>query len=125
MCITVIGVFILINHKMIFIQGISQKGIPTGCEAVSTVALLQYFGIDIYVDDFIEDYLPCEDFYYQNDKLYGANPHKAFAGNPYKKSSLGCYPEVIMKTLYEMKSNKFANFEDLDFTNVSGVELTD
>lgn len=124
-CITVIGVFILINHKRIFIQGISQKGIPTGCEAVSTVALLQYFGIDIDVDDFIENHLPCQDFYYQNGKLYGANPHQAFAGNPYKKSSLGCYPKVIMKALYEMKSNKFANYENLVFTNASGIKLND
>ena len=92
----------MINHKLISVQGISQKGIPTGCETVSTVALLHYFGIDIDVDDFIENHLPCQDFYYQNGKLYGANRHQAFAGNPYKKSSLGCYPKVIMKALYEV-----------------------
>lgn len=144
------GVFILIHHNidkkiaqpvpsvpenshsnpsrtknMISIQGISQEGIPTGCESVSTVALLQYFGIDIDIAEFIEDYLPCQDFYYQNGELYGANPHEAFAGDPYKKTSLGCYPEVILKALYKMKSREFDNFETLDFANVSGFELDD
>lgn len=147
-CIFIIGVFALIYHnvdkktslsapsisetppvnnvfteKKIPMQGLSQEGIPTGCESVSAVALLQHFGIDIDVDTFIKEYLPCQDFYYKNGELYGANPHEAFAGNPYKKSSLGCYPEVIMKALSKMKSNEFVDMNFLEFQNISGTDL--
>ena len=33
------------------------KQYPTGCESVSAVMLLQYLGIPVLVDDFIEKYL--------------------------------------------------------------------
>lgn len=112
----------MIHHK-ISIQGLSQEGIPTGCESVSTVALLGHWNVDIDIDTFIEDYLPRQDFYRKNDELYGANPHEAFAGNPYKKSSLGCYPEVIKKALHTMQSHGFTGMNVFNFSNISGTDL--
>lgn len=150
MCVFIFGVYMVIHHftdkissqltpdssdivpetntitsprTLISIQGLSQEGIPTGCEAVSTVALLQYLGIDIDVNTFIEDYLPCQDFYYINGDLYGADPHEAFAGNPYNKTSLGCFPKVILKALHQMKSDDYPNFENIEFDMVSGSSL--
>lgn len=110
-------------EKIIPMPGISQEGIPTGCESVSTVTLLQHWGIDIDTDTFIEDYLPCQDFYRENGMLYGANPHEAFAGNPYNKSSLGCYPEVIEESLRNMQDNSFIGMNALEFQNVSATDL--
>lgn len=90
----------------ISIKGLSQEGIPTGCESVSTVAVLQHYGVDITIDEFINNFLPCKEFYKIGSKVYGANPHEYFAGDPYKTASLGCYPKVILKALNEIKMQK-------------------
>lgn len=116
----------------ISIKGLSQEGIPTGCESVSTVAVLQYYGVDITADEFISNFLPCKEFYKIGLKIYGANPHECFAGNPYKTASLGCYPKVILKALNEIKSSievqtadtkKYSRINHLDFKNMSGSDL--
>ena len=108
---------------LIPIQGLSQEGIPTGCESVSTVALLQYLGVEIIIDEFIESFLPCKGFYRKNETLYGPDPNEYFAGNPYEKASLGCYPDVILKALREMKNLGYPGMENLNFRNVSGTDL--
>ena len=116
----------------ITVKGLSQEGMPTGCESVSTVAVLQYYGVDITADDFINNFLPCKEFYKIGSKIYGANPHEYFAGNPYKTTSLGCYPEVILKALNEIKSStavqtadikKYSGINNLDFKNKTGSSL--
>lgn len=107
----------------ISMHGLSQDGIPTGCESVSTVALLQHLGIEITIDEFIDNFLPCQGFYRQNGMLYGPDPNEYFAGNPYETSSLGCYPDVILKALREMKRSGYPGMENLNFRNVSGTDL--
>lgn len=111
------------TSHLLSLTGLSQDGIPTGCESVSTVAALQYQGIDISIDEFIKTYLPCEGFYRQNGVLYGPDPHQAFAGNPYKSASLGCYPNVILKALHKMKAADYPGMNALQFEDVSGNEL--
>lgn len=107
----------------ISLRGLSQKNIPTGCESVSTVAVLQHMGIDITVDDFIHNYLPCENFYRQDGVLYGPDPREAFAGDPYSRNSLGCYPPVILKALGALKAADYPGTHDLLFGNVSGADF--
>lgn len=72
---------------------------PTGCECVSAVMLLQYLGYELSVDEFIEKYLEKQDFRKQDEKLYGPDPRKVFAGSPYDAESMGCYAPVMVKTL--------------------------
>lgn len=105
------------------LQGLSQEEIPTGCESVSTVATLQYLGINISIDDFISAFLPRKNFYWKNNILHGPNPHEYFAGDPYQKASLGCYPAVILKALSEMKNSSYPGMDNLNFKNVSGIDL--
>lgn len=105
------------------ITGLSQKGIPTGCESVSTVCVLQYYGIDINVDSFINNFLPCDTFYWQDGKLCGPNPHEFFVGNPYNVSSLGCYPDVVIKALNKMKNKAFPGIENLHFEKITDQNL--
>lgn len=107
----------------IALKGLSQDGIPTGCEAVSTVAVLRHLGIRISVDRFIEDFLPCQDFYRKNDRVYGADPHEYFAGSPYKTASLGCYPKVILKALNNMKNANYPGMDNLHFKDVSSFDI--
>lgn len=108
------------ESNIISLQGLSQEGIPTGCESVSTVAALQYHGINITVDEFITHFLPCQNFYKKDGMIYGANPHEYFAGDPYKTSSLGCYPNVILKALKKMKKSNYPRTDNLIFKDVSG-----
>lgn len=102
------------EEYVIDIEGLSQSNIPTGCEAVSTVMVLNYLGIEITPEEFINEYLPMEGFHKVGDDLYGPNPEEKFAGDPFKKSSLGCYPPVIVEAIesmdeeikaYEIKGN--------------------
>ncbi len=111
------------KSNIISLQGISQDGIPTGCESVSTVAVLQHLGINITVGKFINEFLPCEKFYKKDGMVYGADPHEAFAGDPYETASLGCYPNVILKALNKMKNSGYPGMNNLSFKNVSGTDL--
>ena len=49
---------------------------PTGCESVSAVMLLQYLGIHITVDEFIQDYLDKKEMIEVEGRLYGPNPRE-------------------------------------------------
>ena len=72
---------------------------PTGCESVSAVMLLQYLGIDITVDRFIETYLEKRDFEERDGVLFGPDPRKYFCGSPYDEDAFGCYAPVIVNAL--------------------------
>lgn len=111
------------SELQIQFNGLSQAEIPTGCESVSTVAVLQHYGIDINVDEFITTYLPCDTFYRRDEKLYGPNPHEFFVGNPYNKSSLGCYPDVIMKALNKMTNKGYPGMAELTCTKITATDL--
>lgn len=72
---------------------------PTGCESVSAVMLLQYLGIDITVDEFIDTYLEKKDFEEKDGVLFGPDPRKYFCGSPYDEGAFGCYAPVIVNAL--------------------------
>lgn len=107
----------------ITMKGLSQDEIPTGCESVSTVMGLQYMGIDISPEEFINEYLPCENFWKENGKIYGPDPDEYFAGNPFEAGSLGCFPRVIMKALEAMKDENYPGMSEIRYKNVSGEPL--
>ena len=48
------------EEACIKMTGLSQKDIPTGCESVSTVMVLNYLGVEIEPETFIDNYLPCK-----------------------------------------------------------------
>ncbi len=88
------------SDKLISVPYISQAGeYPTGCEVVSTSMLLKYYGYDISVDEFIDDYLESSFLEEVNGKLYGPNPNEAFVGDPRSVYSYGCYAPVIVNSL--------------------------
>lgn len=73
---------------------------PTGCESVSAVMALQYAGVDIGVDTFVDAYLPkSAAFYEENGKRYGPNPYEVFIGDPRSSASYGCMAPVIEQAL--------------------------
>lgn len=74
---------------------------PTGCESVSATSVLQYYGIDVSVDTFIDNYLPQAELkvigYKGNNEriLSSMHPNEYFIGNPKSYSGLGCYQDTI------------------------------
>lgn len=78
---------------------LSQEAYPTGCESVSAVMTMQYWGIDIDVDTFIDQYLDCGAITKQGDTLIGPSPNDRFVGNPRESTSYGCYAPVIERAM--------------------------
>lgn len=78
---------------------------PTGCESVSATTVLQYFGVDISVESFIDDYLPKANLNFIDYRadgtaiLSGMHPNEYFIGNPKTAGGLGCYENVIANTI--------------------------
>ncbi len=72
---------------------------PNGCESVSTVMALQYAGIDISVDTFIDNYLDMSElpYYDDNGQRWGYSPWDYFVGDPRASTGLCCYAPVIKK----------------------------
>lgn len=91
---------------------------PTGCESVSAVMVMKYWGSDITVDEFIDGHLnKSSDFYLDNGKNYGPDPNEQFVGDPRSRASYGCYAPVI--------ENALNNYYDGDaiVSNTTGTSL--
>lgn len=73
---------------------------PNGCEAAAATMLLNYLGINITLEDFINNYLPMSDVYEKNGVRYGPNPAISYAGNPKDPSrGWGTFEPVIANAI--------------------------
>ena len=97
---------------------------PTGCESVSTVMLLHFLGIELSVDDFIEKYLPKDEFETRDGKWFGPDPRKVFCGSPYDEESFGCYAPVIVAVLNKVFQDSQQPYEAVDESGKTAEELT-
>ena len=70
---------------------------PTGCESVATVMALQYAGVNISVDTFIDQYLPITPLNSLIDVDF--DPYVTFGGNPRTMDGYGCYAPAIKTAL--------------------------
>ncbi len=76
--------------------------LPTGCEATAAAMVLQYFGENITPEGFVNDYLFCEEFFWdENGNLFGGNPDDVFIGNPFSENGYGCYAGAICRAVNE------------------------
>lgn len=74
--------------------------LPTGCEATAAAMLLQFYGVDITPERFASEWLEYDEtFYYCDESLVRPDPDQVFVGNPFQKSSYGCYAPVIVKAI--------------------------
>lgn len=92
---------IVIPQKLIDVPMISQyPELPTGCEAVSATMVLQYYGVDITAREFALSWLECSNnFHKTNGRLYGPDPNKVYAGNPFTDNSYGCFAGPIVNAI--------------------------
>ena len=86
--------------KVIDAPYITQKGVglPNGCESVSAVMAIKYFGISMSTETFVNNYLPMGR---APSNGVGADPNKAYVGDPHLTGGLGwgCYAPVIVKAV--------------------------
>lgn len=59
--------------------------LPNGCEITALTAVLNYYDYHVSKTEMSDKFLRKEPFIKKNGKLYGANPYKAYAGNPRSK----------------------------------------
>ena len=103
---------------------------PTGCESVSATSVLQYYGLDISVDTFIDEYLPKAEleiigYDYNDDKiLSGMHPNEYFIGNPKSYSGLGCYQDTIASTIKAILKD-YNLEEDFKVTSYDNLSIND
>lgn len=109
------------NKKIINVSAICQyPELPTGCEAVAATMVLRYYGVDITAGEFVISWLEySENFYTSNGNLYGPDPNKVFAGNPFTNNSYGCFATPIINAINRNSSDYAAQ----KITNRSLEEL--
>ena len=105
--------------KIINAPYISQNnGYYNGCESVSTVMALQYLGINISVDTFIDKYLDMGEKPTIGET--GPDPDVVYCGDPRSKNGWGCNSPVIAKALY-----KFIDSGKYNVSHAYGRSLND
>lgn len=110
------------NKVLLDVPYINQtKKYINACESVSTVMNLQYLGIDITVDDFIDNYLDMGEVpYHDKDGVYwGSNPWAVFPGDPRDETGWGCYAPVITNALKKFIDQKSYEVKELYNVEVS------
>lgn len=110
------------KHK-IDVKNIMQKPeLPYGCEIVSLTIVLNHLGFDVDKMYMSDNYLKQVDYWDKDGERYGADPYKAFPGNPAELNSTGCFAPVIADS-----ANRF--FKDNNSSNIgidtSGQTLTE
>lgn len=96
---------------------ISQVGLlPTGCEIVSAMMLMKYWGVSVSTDTFLSQ-TKQDNLFMKNGRLTGPSPDEAFVGNPHSSSGFGCFPPVIVDALRKSMPSQFR------VTNTTGTSL--
>lgn len=74
---------------------------PNGCEVASATMLLNYAGIDISLDEYVDAFLPKGEVYERNGVRYGPDPSEVYAGDPSdSKGGWGTFLPVIKNSIY-------------------------
>lgn len=101
---------------------IDQRGAyPTGCESVTAVMALNYVGIDIAVEEFIDNYLPQapEPWADEYGLYHSCHPAEAFMGSPYSEDGWGCYAPVIQSAAGKVLEDRESGRKVRDLTGES------
>ncbi|GGA65837.1 hypothetical protein GCM10008025_07060 [Ornithinibacillus halotolerans] len=98
--------------------------LPNGCEVTSLTAVLNYYGYEIKKTVLSDKFLPKIPFEVKDGILYGADPNKAYAGDPRSKNQ-GFYSYVapIMETANRYFASNDGPHVPVDLTGSNPEEL--
>ncbi|WP_176431134.1 C39 family peptidase [Anaerovirgula multivorans] len=116
-----------ITEVYIPVGTIMQKPeLPNGCEITSLTAVLNYYGYEVSKTEMADVYLPKEPFIARDGTLYGANPYKAYAGDPRDQRG-GFY--VFAPPIVDAAKNYFeaagGNMNPIDVSQSTREEIID
>ncbi len=78
---------------------VNQVGFPTGCESASATMMLRYWGVNMTVARFVDQYLDKGEIRYTSNGVYAPHPSEKFVGDPRSKAAYGCYAPVIVRAI--------------------------
>lgn len=78
---------------------VDQRGFPTGCESASTTMLLRYWGVDITLAQFVDNYLDKGEIRHTSGGTYAPHPADKFVGDPRSPYAYGCFAPVIVRAI--------------------------
>lgn len=96
-----------------------------GCESVSTVMLLQHFGVDMDPDTFIDCYLPRAQSSEKDGVMHAADPTYFYINEPRDLTGWGCYAPCIANALDAIIKAKQLPYQVVNETGKTAKELCD
>lgn len=90
-----------VTSKIISVPLINQyPEFPSGCESVAAVMNLKYYGFNISVTRFIDEYLPIGSAPIKNSgKWYSSDPNESFLGDPTKNTGWGIWAKGLARAI--------------------------
>lgn len=91
-----------VTSKIISVATICQyPNYPSGCESVAAVMNLNYYGINVTVDKFIDSYLPTGSAPNKNSSgvWYSSDPNEVFLGDPRSEKGWGIWATGLAKAI--------------------------
>ena len=76
---------------------------PNGCESVALYILLQYYGVDVTVEEIVEALPKGSSPHRVNGVLYAGNPLREFVGDPRLYTGYGVFEEPIIEVANQFK----------------------
>lgn len=102
-------------RKLIKVPYLNQNDIASGCESVSAVMVLKYYGYNITARQFVDSHLNKKPWHESNGVIYGPDPNSAFPGDPYVSSGrncgYGCYAPCIANAMNKITGSSRQAFE--------------
>lgn len=97
--------------------------LPNGCEITSLTAVLNYFGYPVSKTNMSRDFLTKIPFTRKENKLFGADPYKAFAGDPSHSSGFFVYAPPIVKAANSYLANVKSSLQGVDISGSSHEDI--
>lgn len=105
-CLPVMICFVMLiacvfDESRIAVNTISQNpDYPTGCELVSAVMVLDFYGFDVSTDEFADKYLLTGNAPYVSDGVwYSSDPEEVFLGDPKSEDGWGIWAKGLAQAV--------------------------
>lgn len=98
--------------------------LPNGCEITSLAILLDWAGFPIDKVELSDNYLPKQGFYRSDGVLHGADPNRAYAGDPASSSSgWYCFEGPILEAGNTYLSDQNSSLRTVALSGLTQEEL--
>ena len=102
---------------------LQKPELPNGCEITALTSILNFYQFDVDKVTLSNDYLPKEPFFRKNGNLYGADPNKAFSGDPADPAGWFVYAGPTVQAANGYLRDQSASYEAIDLTGSSEEEI--